>query len=317
MAGFNHYPNCTCGWCVNKGREYINYTQLKDDINRQYASSLLDRNSVRSVTGCYVNPNARCPVCGQAVFFYSNEFGSRVYFDDLGHPWPKHPCTDNQKGLHRDPTRWPIKPVQRTNELSAELVSAARTLGMFSVATPSDDWQLLIVKHIDQAEGIVQAEFLNAQAGNMARFRCGAGVSTLEVGDYISKKENHISLLHHERLDPIIIEVEPPVQPKQPVAVSYRSRAELRKRRPTQASAAYDMTRAEVVHFHTTKVAVGKFCGRLEPVIRTYARTGIRKPREVTAQLNKDGHRTANGSLWTPRLVHVLLGLIFNRPGPR
>ncbi|MBX3196426.1 MAG: hypothetical protein KF727_15180 [Microbacteriaceae bacterium] len=29
------------------------------------------------------------------MFFYSNEFGSRVYFDDLGPPWPKHPCTDN------------------------------------------------------------------------------------------------------------------------------------------------------------------------------------------------------------------------------
>jgi len=33
-------------------------------------------------------------VCGAEVFFYSNEHGSRVYFDDLGPPWPKHPCTD-------------------------------------------------------------------------------------------------------------------------------------------------------------------------------------------------------------------------------
>jgi uncharacterized protein YndB with AHSA1/START domain len=38
--------------------------------------------------------NARCPVCGQAVYFYANELGSKVYFDDLGPPWPKHPCTD-------------------------------------------------------------------------------------------------------------------------------------------------------------------------------------------------------------------------------
>ena len=29
------------------------------------------------------------------MFFYQNLFGSRVYFDDLGPPWPKHPCTDN------------------------------------------------------------------------------------------------------------------------------------------------------------------------------------------------------------------------------
>ncbi|WP_226699437.1 hypothetical protein [Qipengyuania gaetbuli] len=40
-------------------------------------------------------PNAKCPVCGDQVFFYWNDKGSRVFFDDLGPPWPKHPCTDN------------------------------------------------------------------------------------------------------------------------------------------------------------------------------------------------------------------------------
>ena len=46
-------------------------------------------------TASFVNPNARCPVCNDPVFYYQNEFGSRVYFDELGPPWPKHPCTDN------------------------------------------------------------------------------------------------------------------------------------------------------------------------------------------------------------------------------
>ncbi len=43
----------------------------------------------------YVNPNARCPVCGCAVYFYQSPYGGRVFFDELGPPWPKHPCTDN------------------------------------------------------------------------------------------------------------------------------------------------------------------------------------------------------------------------------
>jgi hypothetical protein len=43
----------------------------------------------------YISPNAKCPVCEEPVYFYQNEFGSRVYFDELGPPWPKHPCTDN------------------------------------------------------------------------------------------------------------------------------------------------------------------------------------------------------------------------------
>ncbi len=64
----------------------------------------------------YINPNARCPVCGCAVYFYQSPYGGRVFFDELGPPWPKHPCTDN--------------PVIRQNFLSAEsracfLVSAA------------------------------------------------------------------------------------------------------------------------------------------------------------------------------------------------
>lgn len=43
----------------------------------------------------YTNPNASCPVCGAAVFFYQSPYGGRVFFDELGPPWPKHPCTDN------------------------------------------------------------------------------------------------------------------------------------------------------------------------------------------------------------------------------
>lgn len=41
-------------------------------------------------------PNATCPVCGASVYFYSNSHGSKVYFDDLGPPWPKHPCMDRR-----------------------------------------------------------------------------------------------------------------------------------------------------------------------------------------------------------------------------
>ena len=42
----------------------------------------------------WLTPNAQCPVCGAAVYFWSNAAGSRVYFDEMGPPWPKHPCTD-------------------------------------------------------------------------------------------------------------------------------------------------------------------------------------------------------------------------------
>lgn len=41
-----------------------------------------------------ITPNARCPVCSSAVHFYDLVNTGRVYFDELGPPWPKHPCTD-------------------------------------------------------------------------------------------------------------------------------------------------------------------------------------------------------------------------------
>jgi hypothetical protein len=45
----------------------------------------------------YVNPNARCPVCRSDVFFFQASNGGRVFFDELGPPWPKHACTDSSQ----------------------------------------------------------------------------------------------------------------------------------------------------------------------------------------------------------------------------
>ncbi len=36
--------------------------------------------------------NSKCPACGKPVFYYENEYGSKVYFDHAGDGWPKHPC---------------------------------------------------------------------------------------------------------------------------------------------------------------------------------------------------------------------------------
>lgn len=72
-------------WDRSSGYSHSSYA-------REHLSSL---GVLGSSSSRYVNPNAKCPVCGEDVFFYQNEYGSRVYFDELGPPWPKHPCTDN------------------------------------------------------------------------------------------------------------------------------------------------------------------------------------------------------------------------------
>ncbi len=52
-----------------------------------------EANSFREISN-YVNPNARFPVCRAVVYFNQSPHGGRVYFNDLGWPWPKHYCTD-------------------------------------------------------------------------------------------------------------------------------------------------------------------------------------------------------------------------------
>lgn len=97
MAGHNHDPWCTCGWCIggqSTGQpSSYSYRWDYNEISRihSYAS--------------FVTPNARCPVCDERVFFYQSPYGGKVFFDALGPPWPKHPCTTKDKALLPIPTK--------------------------------------------------------------------------------------------------------------------------------------------------------------------------------------------------------------------
>src|SRR5690348_15938283 len=55
----------------------------------------------------YLDPNASCPVCGARVYFYRSPHNGRVFFDYVGWPRPKHPCTDRYAGRDED-----IKPAR-------------------------------------------------------------------------------------------------------------------------------------------------------------------------------------------------------------
>lgn len=92
MPGHNHSPNCSCGWCFNLG------SWKKPIYESQPHIPAFD--TLRS----FVDPNAICPVCSAPVFFYQSPSGGRVFFDELGPPWPKHPCTDNGRPVSSSPT---------------------------------------------------------------------------------------------------------------------------------------------------------------------------------------------------------------------
>lgn len=85
MVGYNHHPDCTCPWYLS--------------LNGGRGGKVLYRSAGKGATfGSYTSftvPNAVCPVCGASVFFYQSPTGGRVFFDELGPPWQKHPCTDS------------------------------------------------------------------------------------------------------------------------------------------------------------------------------------------------------------------------------
>lgn len=96
--GWNHPPGCDCGWGGDTGSGGSR-ADFFGSVNKvrplQFASGLLWRKDRRPAFDAYTTPNAQCPVCGESVFFYQSPYGGRVFFDELGPPWPKHPCTDN------------------------------------------------------------------------------------------------------------------------------------------------------------------------------------------------------------------------------
>jgi hypothetical protein len=78
---WNHPTGCGCGFGAGFGQpSHPGGNTTYPPVGR-YAS--------------FTIPNAACPVCKAPVFFYQSPEGGRVFFDDLGPPWPKHPCIDN------------------------------------------------------------------------------------------------------------------------------------------------------------------------------------------------------------------------------
>lgn len=95
---WNHSPHCTCGW----GGDGHSGTSLAGGgggtwvLPPDYYADYF-RHFQWSDFPSYVVPNAKCPQCGASVYFYQSPYGGRVFFDDLGPPWPKHPCTDSSQ----------------------------------------------------------------------------------------------------------------------------------------------------------------------------------------------------------------------------
>lgn len=88
-------------------RDEWNHGGRNDDYYVYHRTFLEETGANRSYTAQFISPNAVCPICGARVFFYRNDLGSKVYFDELGWPWPKHPCLVSYSDSVQTSSPWP------------------------------------------------------------------------------------------------------------------------------------------------------------------------------------------------------------------
>ena len=81
-------------WITHNRRPVFVHAEgsCKSDLPR------LVQRSYRAAYQSFTHPT-RCGICGRACFFYQNENGSKVFFDSLGPPWPKHSCYEESTSL--------------------------------------------------------------------------------------------------------------------------------------------------------------------------------------------------------------------------
>lgn len=251
-----------------------------------------------------MNPNASCPVCGQSVYFYANEHGSRVFFDELGKPWAKHPCTDNGRpasgSVHARPASRPIAEIKEI--LSAEQKIDQRILPVGRKAR-KNSWKLAVVAevHFTDFQMEVQVEDLSSENHQKYRFVIYCDQPLLSEGDLVSRRGETFSFLHPLSLEDIevtngdrIINFETLEKDIDPSVI------------PNELS---ELMPSERRHFGSGSGGTSKVSGTLRSVLEDFAKKGIVGPKLVSHYLNETGRVTADGSPWTPRLAYFLISL--------
>lgn len=175
--------------------------------SHQWSRDLLKSLSASgSKSACFVNPNAECPVCGEQVFYYQNEYGSKVYFDELGPPWPKHPCTDNSThsgSSSQQGTRFTAQPNARTLDELEQIDRLLRIVGESAATNYKEkmkpSWALhVVVKRIKHSgRSFMVLRCLGSDRRKLMSFArlpkaCREGV-------IVAAKKQAISFVHPER----------------------------------------------------------------------------------------------------------------------
>jgi hypothetical protein len=314
MPGYNHRPDCQCGWCKG-GRTTYNAPRgsIIKQLDYNYRTSeaareALKKLKVSSYSSCFVDPNAKCPVCGQAVFFYSNIYGSRVYFNELGPPWEKHHCTDNSDFFPRQSPTKLNSPTTRSKSQIQYIANTVRVAGS-SFATKiftagNSKWVLCVVLQVlrEGSKVIVEVETLSPANNVKSKFVIYCDENIIDEGDVVSNKGHRYSFLHKNTLQ-IVKAVDGDVFGKLSSPNPDASRKEI----PEDLA---EMEPSENRHFHSSTMSKKAIADKYTSILKDFSERRIIGPKIVSHYLNEIGHKTASGEIWTPRLVFFLIKIL-------
>lgn len=312
MTGHNHYPSCTCGWCVGGGNHgsIATSVQLKPvqpvytEQEKQRATKALKSFGATSYSRCFVNPNASCPDCGQSVYFYANSYGSRVYFDELGQPWTKHPCTDNDRPAS---TAASVRPARRAVSEIKEILEAEKKLDQrilpVSKKARKNTWKIAVVTEVEFRELSMKVllEDISAQDHHQHCFIVYCDQQLLHEGDFVSRHGRTFSFLHPISLENIEVS-----DGELLLKLDALERDIDHNQIPEDI---FEMVPSEKRHFSLTHWPNLNVPDEMRSVLQDFAKKGIVGAKLVSHYLNATGRTTAYGSLWTPRLAFFLISL--------
>jgi hypothetical protein len=187
--------------------DWDRYSYDSGHEQRVFHYDLLDRlHAIDGFSSCYAEPNARCPVCDAPVFFYQNEHGSRVYFDELGPPWPKHPCTDCDDV---EVGGYPHIVSFRFSDEIDDIQKAVNALGedrqfSFRHAYGHSPWDLMVVvkRFKVKRQIFIVAKRLDAEGGRFVYFSTSNEKGMLRPGCVFAKYRSKCSYFDVKAMEP-------------------------------------------------------------------------------------------------------------------
>jgi hypothetical protein len=174
FGGEGHLGSATLGF----GSSFQHYLVLKEKRQFTYSDPI-----------SYLIPNAKCPECWHPVFFLKLNNGGRVFFDEIGPPWPKHPCTNQQ--------------TRKTNDYDLLISNIIVEQKKYDDLKKKFYWKIVTIKRIARTERILLgiADNENIIPQNLW-INYDSEIANLfskkDVIIYAKKEENLLSLFWHD-----------------------------------------------------------------------------------------------------------------------